>query len=215
MLKKEMTMLTVNNTGTVNQSLLDDLAAHVSECHACPLASTRINTVFGRGSVSPKAVFIGEGPGENEDKQGLPFVGRAGQYLTKLLEESGIALDEIYITNCVKCRPPGNRIPSATEMDCCKQFLWRQLEILMPKIIVCVGNTSASLLLAKRKDVGKLLGDRRGQWIDLKFWGIGRPMCRVIHHPSYLSVYAPKQKGGPIDLTKRDLEEIRDKMAQQ
>lgn len=204
--------LMIDNSAALNQGLLTQTAFEISKCTKCDLCSTRTKTVPGRGSATAKAFFIGEGPGETEDREGLPFVGRAGQYLSRLLFDCGIDEGEIYISNIVKCRPPGNRLPKTEEAKACKHFLWRQLQILRPKIIVCLGNTAASTILSNTPNIGKLLSEKRGRWIPLEWWDIEWPMCRVIHHPSYLMTYAPKIKDGPIDSTKKDLIEIKNRM---
>ncbi|MDR1049243.1 MAG: uracil-DNA glycosylase, partial [Synergistaceae bacterium] len=118
-----------------------ELRARVAACERCKLCRTRTKTVFGQGAEDTPLVFVGEGPGEDEDLQGLAFVGRAGQLLTRILTVGGIPREEVFITNVVKCRPPGNRTPEPEEMMMCGDFLEAQLLLLNPKILVCLGNT--------------------------------------------------------------------------
>jgi DNA polymerase len=126
------------------------LAAQVAACTACKLHSTRTNTVFGVGDPRAEVVFIGEAPGRNEDEQGLPFVGRAGALLNDILKAIGFAREDVYICNILKCRPPENRDPERDEADACEPFLKRQLEILRPKVICCLGRHAAMTLLQTR-----------------------------------------------------------------
>ena len=116
-------------------------------CHACTLADTRQNVVFGVGRPDAEVMFIGEAPGANEDKQGEPFVGRAGKLLDDMLQMIGLSRERIYITNSVKCRPPQNRDPLNTEKDACSGYLRRQLELMQPKILVCLGRISAAEII--------------------------------------------------------------------
>ncbi len=128
---------------------LASLDRFVSTCRRCTLCEGRTRTVFGSGSPASKIVFIGEAPGREEDLQGLPFVGRAGQLLTKMLEAIAFARDEVYITNILKCRPPNNRDPQEDEMAACEPYLARQLEILRPAVICALGRIAAHGLLRK------------------------------------------------------------------
>lgn len=120
------------------------LEEEISRCTKCPLHITRTNPVPGEGSYTPKIFFIGEAPGAQEDKTGRPFVGAAGKLLTSLIEEIGLKREEVYITNVVKCRPPGNRDPLKEEIDACRPYLERQLTLLKPKVIVTLGRHAAS-----------------------------------------------------------------------
>jgi len=159
-------------------ALLIDLAAEVAACKRCPLCSAgRTQTVFGDGSPDADLMFIGEGPGAEEDAQGIPFVGRSGQLLTKMIEAMGLSREQVYIANVVKCRPPGNRAPSPEEADACWGYLQRQIEIIQPKVIVVLGNAATKALLDTRIGITKL----RGQWQEL--WGI--PVMPTFH-PAYL-----------------------------
>ncbi len=121
---------------------LNTLASAVRQCALCPLSQTRTNAVPGEGPANAEVMFIGEGPGFNEDKQGRPFVGAAGQFLNELLQIAGFKRDEVYITNVVKCRPPGNRDPLPEEIQACASYLDRQIELINPKVIVTLGRFS-------------------------------------------------------------------------
>jgi len=139
---------------------LELLAEEASGCTKCKLAGLgRTQVVFGMGDPNADLMFVGEGPGAEEDKQGLPFVGRSGQLLDKLmLEELGIKRDQAYIANVVKCRPPGNRDPEPDEIDTCRPYLERQIELIEPKVIVTLGNFSTKLLLNTKDGITKLRG---------------------------------------------------------
>ena len=137
----------------------DDLEHDARACTKCPLAKAgRTQVVFGVGARDADLVFVGEGPGAEEDKQGIPFVGRAGQLLTRLIEGIGFTRDDVYIANVVKCRPPGNRDPQPEEIASCQPFLEAQLQLLEPKVIVTLGNFATKLLLATKDGITKLRG---------------------------------------------------------
>jgi uracil-DNA glycosylase family 4 len=160
------------------QQLLDDLNTVVRGCKLCKeLACTRTQTVFGVGHAKPRVVFFGEAPGADEDRQGEPFVGRAGQLLTKIIEACGWQRSDVYIMNVLKCRPPDNRNPLPNETDNCRQYFERQFEILRPEYIVCVGTIPAQALLETDVSVGKLRG---------KFHKYRDSTVLVTYHPSYL-----------------------------
>jgi uracil-DNA glycosylase len=135
-----------------------ELAAEASTCTKCPLAQTRTQVVFGVGDPGADLVFVGEGPGAEEDRQGIPFVGRAGQLLTKLIEGMGLRRDDVYICNVVKCRPPGNRDPLPPEIDACRPYLEAQLDFLAPRVVVTLGNFATRLLLDTKEGITKLRG---------------------------------------------------------
>ncbi len=155
----------------------------IGDCKRCRLHEGRHKIVFGSGNEHAKLVFVGEGPGADEDEQGLPFVGRAGQLLTQMIEgtakKEGIPLlrPDVYICNVVKCRPPENRTPLPDEMEICGQFLYRQLQGIKPKAICALGSTAAKALLSTKDGVTKLRG-RWHRWRDI-------PLM-VTYHPSYL-----------------------------
>jgi uracil-DNA glycosylase len=159
-------------------NLLATVAAEVRECSLCrDLACTRKQTVFGVGSPQARVVFFGEAPGADEDRLGEPFVGRAGQLLTKIIEACGWKRSEVYIMNVLKCRPPENRNPLPQEVENCRPFFERQLEIIRPEYIVCVGTFPSQALLKTDVSVGKLRG-RFHRYKDSK--------VLVTYHPSYL-----------------------------
>lgn len=132
--------------------------ANLQGCRRCKLCEGRATIVFGAGSPQAEFVVIGEGPGADEDAQGKPFVGRAGQLLTRMLEAVNLTRDEVYITNAVKCRPPGNRNPEPDELAACAPFLAAQLAVLQPKIVLALGSVATQSLLATREPIGKLRG---------------------------------------------------------
>lgn len=185
-------MTSVENAGW------EELRQRVASCQGCELCRTRTNTVFGQGSTRTSLVFVGEGPGEDEDKSGLAFVGRAGQLLTKILDAGGIDRDSVFITNVVKCRPPGNRNPQQAEMMKCGDFLEAQLLLLRPSIVVCLGNVPLKWLLKTSQGITKL----RGNWIPWR--GIELfPMF----HPSYLLRDQPNLQRDKY-LTWQDVKEL-------
>jgi DNA polymerase len=149
----------------------------VKPCTRCRLSQSRTQTVFGEGDVDAKIFFIGEGPGENEDLQGRPFVGRAGELLNKMIAGMGLRREEVYIANIVKCRPPGNRQPAPDEVQTCTPYLVKQLEIIRPKVIVTLGLPAAKYMLDSTLTMGRL----RGNWHDWR--GI---KLMPTYHPAYL-----------------------------
>ena len=170
-------------------------AAHVVRCTKCELHRGRTKTVFGHGNPRPDLVFVGEGPGADEDIQGLPFVGRAGQLLTKMIEAMTLKREQVYICNVVKCRPPNNRTPTDDEMHACSPYLMRQLAILRPKIIVALGRPAAQTLLATSAPIGQL----RGHFHSFPPPDLVRPEFPTIplmptFHPAYL-LRSPNEKG--------------------
>ncbi len=138
---------------------LGDLAADAAGCTKCPLAEGRTNVVFGTGNPTARLMFVGEGPGAEEDKRGLPFVGRSGKLLDKLmLEELGITRDQCYIANVVKCRPPANRDPKPDEIAVCRPYLDAQVRIIAPTVVLTLGKFAAQVLLDTDEGIGKLRG---------------------------------------------------------
>lgn len=154
-----------------------ELEAEVASCTLCGLCQTRTQTVFGTGNKQADWLVIGEAPGQSEDEQGKPFVGKAGQLLTEMLRAIGLEREEVFITNILKCRPPGNRDPKPDEVASCSGYLRRQRELIKPKIILAVGRISAQTLLNTDAPIGKL----RGKVHDLD----GIPLV-VVYHPAYL-----------------------------
>ncbi len=138
----------------------EELRTEALTCTRCPLALTRHNVVFGVGDPSATLMFIGEGPGENEDLQGEPFVGRAGRLLTALIEGIGLTRADVYITNVVKCRPPGNRDPQPVEIEACRGYLEAQVAFVAPSVIVTLGNFATKLLLDTKLGITKVRGQR-------------------------------------------------------
>ncbi|HEX6714238.1 MAG TPA: uracil-DNA glycosylase [Thermoleophilaceae bacterium] len=128
------------------------------DSHACPLRDVRTKLVFGAGNANADLMFVGEAPGAQEDQQGLPFVGRAGQLLNQLLEEIGIQRSDVFITNVICCRPPGNRDPSPEEIDACKPYLYRKIELIEPKVICTLGNFATKLLTGNPAGITKVHG---------------------------------------------------------
>lgn len=166
---------------------LEMLAEVVSGCPRCQqLVATRTQTVFGDGQAGAELCFIGEAPGADEDAQGKPFVGAAGQLLNKIIAAMGFTREEVYICNIIKCRPPGNRVPLPDEAANCREYLERQLELVQPKFIVALGGTAATNLLQVNKPMGQL----RGKFHDYK----GIPVV-CTYHPAYLLPHrAPDKK---------------------
>ncbi len=178
------------------------LMEETSSCDRCPLHKGRNRTVFGEGSTLNRLMFIGEAPGADEDEQGVPFVGKAGQLLTGILDAAGIGRTEIFITNVVKCRPPGNRVPAIEEMVACEDILKSQIALLNPRIIVCLGATPTKWILKTGENISAI----RGKWFDWK--GI---QVMPMFHPSYLLRNPSRKKGAPKELTWIDIQEVRRK----
>jgi uracil-DNA glycosylase family 4 len=149
----------------------------LGECTRCKLHKTRNKIVFGDGNPKAELVFVGEGPGHDEDMQGLPFVGRAGKLLTQMIEAMGLQRKDVYICNVVKCRPPENRAPERDEVEQCSPFLLRQIDTIAPKVIVCLGSTAAQTVLATNRGISQF----RGQWLEFR----GRKLMAT-YHPAYL-----------------------------
>lgn len=156
---------------------LEGLAREVARCRRCPLHKSRKNPVFGQGNPGARLVFVGEAPGREEDLQGLPFVGEAGALLTRIIEAMGLTRKDVYICNVLKCRPPQNRNPLPSEIVCCQDFLFRQLEIINPEIICCLGKFACSALLSQDFPITKL----RGHFQDFR----GIKVMPTLH-PAYL-----------------------------
>jgi DNA polymerase len=173
--------------GTPAEMDWDSLGEAVASCRACALCETRTNTVFGVGDRNAGLMIIGEAPGAEEDRQGEPFVGRAGQLLDRMLAAIGFAREQVYIANILKCRPPGNRDPRPEEALRCEPFLVRQITLVRPRVLLAVGKVSAQRLLGTDAPVGRL----RGRWFEQGPQGV--PL-RVTYHPSYL-LRSPEQKG--------------------
>lgn len=156
----------------------------IGDCTRCRLHKGRTNLVFGVGNVNADLMFVGEGPGADEDAKGEPFVGRAGQLLNNMISAMGIRREDVYIANVVKCRPPQNRTPEKDECDTCSPFLMRQIDIIKPKVIVALGAVAAKNLLAVNDSMSNL----RGRWYDFR-----DSKLLVTYHPAYL-LRDPRQK---------------------
>ncbi len=172
-------------------------------CRRCGLCETRTNVVFGVGSERAEVLFIGEGPGEQEDLKGEPFVGRAGKLLDDMLEMIDLDRSKVYIANMVKCRPPKNRDPLNTEQDACFQWLEKQIEFLNPKLIVCLGRISAMRMIREDFKITK----EHGQWFDR-----GNAKIMALYHPAALLRDPGKRPETFVDLKmlKRTIEEVCD-----
>ncbi len=165
-------------------SALKAIREDIGDCTRCRLHKGRKNIVFGVGNMNADLMFVGEGPGADEDEQGEPFVGRAGQLLNNMISAMGLKREDVYIANVVKCRPPGNRTPEKDECDICSPFLLRQIETIQPKVIVALGAVAAKNLLAMNDSMANL----RGRWYDFR----GSKLA-VTYHPAYL-LRDPRQK---------------------
>jgi uracil-DNA glycosylase family 4 len=165
-------------------SALKLIREDIGDCTRCRLHKGRTNLVFGVGNLNADLMFIGEGPGADEDAQGEPFVGRAGQLLNNMISAMGIKREDVYIANVVKCRPPSNRTPEKDECDTCSPFLMRQIDVIKPKVIVALGAVAAKNLLAVNDSMVNL----RGRWYDFR-----DSKLLVTYHPAYL-LRDPRQK---------------------
>jgi uracil-DNA glycosylase len=160
-----------------SEETLDAIRADLGDCRRCKLAPTRKNIVFGSGNPAADLMFVGEAPGADEDDQGLPFVGRAGQLLTKIIESIGMRRESVFICNILKCRPPGNRNPESDEIAACESFLFRQIASVKPTVICALGAFGAQTLLKTTESIGRL----RGGLIDYR----GAKLIATFH-PAYL-----------------------------
>jgi DNA polymerase len=163
---------------------LNAIREDIGDCRRCRLHGGRTKLVFGVGNPDADLMFVGEGPGADEDIQGEPFVGRAGQLLNNMISAMGLRREDVYIANVVKCRPPGNRTPEKDECDTCLPFLLRQIEVIKPKVVVALGAVAAKNLLALNDSMANL----RGRWYDFR----GARLA-VTYHPAYL-LRDPRQK---------------------
>jgi uracil-DNA glycosylase len=175
----------------VGGDTLDEIRRELGDCQRCKLCSGRKQIVYGSGNPKAELVFVGEGPGEEEDKQGIPFVGAAGQLLTKMIEAMKFSRDTVYICNVVKCRPPGNRNPEPDEIQACEPFLRAQLRVIKPKVIVALGKFAAQTLLRDDTTITRL----RGQW--RQYEGID---LMPTFHPAYLLRSPEEKKKAWMDL---------------
>lgn len=184
--------------GKDRSEALHALSLEAANCRQCPLAQTRKNVVFGAGSLSAQVVFVGEAPGADEDEQGLPFVGRAGQLLTNIITAMGLTRKEVYICNILKCRPPGNRNPLPEETRLCEPFLKRQLSLIAPRIICALGSVAAKALLRTETPISALRG-RFHLYEGIKLM--------PTYHPAYLlrNPSAKKQVWDDVQLIMKEI----------
>jgi len=199
----QQSLFNFNNTDEkLRLKTLEEVQNVCNNCYKCDLSKTRKNVVFGEGVFSSKIMLIGEGPGQNEDETGKPFVGKAGRFLDKILESQDISREKnIYICNIVKCRPPENRVPTNEEMTACKVYLDAQIQLMRPKIIILCGSTAVKAMLGIKSGITKI----RGQWFEGSF---GAKIMPVLH-PSYLLRNQSKAVDSPQWLTLQDIQEIR------
>lgn len=180
--------------------LYGKLREAVLNCKGCKLCGTRKNVVVGEGSLSSRIMFVGEGPGADEDDTGRPFVGASGKLLTTIIEAAGFIREEVYITNIVKCRPPKNRDPAIDEVMRCQVWLEAQIALLRPRIIVALGNTPLKWFMHSNEGgITKM----RGRWFNWR--GVS---LMPMYHPSYLLRNDSRKKGSPKEQTWRDIKEV-------
>ncbi|USR91930.1 uracil-DNA glycosylase [Phormidium yuhuli AB48] len=183
---------------------LDPLNDHCQNCQRCGLASTRTQAVVSRGNPQAPVMIIGEGPGQQEDEQGLPFVGRSGELLENILTSVNFNTEkDVYICNVVKCRPPGNRNPNPQEIEACKPYLLEQIRLVNPRVILMTGAVAVKTLLQEKRGITKI----RGQWFEWE-----NRLCMPIFHPAYLLRNSSREKGKPKWLTWQDIQAVRAKV---
>ncbi len=175
---------------------LEEIRTDLGDCQRCKLARTRKHIVFGEGDARAAVVFIGEGPGADEDEQGRPFVGRAGQLLNRMLQAVGLKREEVYICNVVKCRPPGNRPPEKDEVEACSPFLFRQIAAIKPRLICCLGAPAMRTVLGLKEGITRVRG---------RFFDYGDAKAIVAFHPAYVLRNPREEK-----ILREDFEKIRD-----
>jgi DNA polymerase len=175
---------------------LIEVRADLGDCQRCKLAGGRKTIVFGEGNPRAELVFIGEGPGADEDEQGRPFVGRAGKLLDRMILAVGLKREDVYICNVVKCRPPGNRTPEKDEVDACSPFLYRQIEAIKPRLICCLGAPAVRTVLGIKEGITKIRG---------KFYNFGSSKALATIHPAYVLRNPREEK-----ILREDFEKIRE-----
>ncbi len=194
-----------NTTQELRNKTLQEVQNVCNYCYKCDLSKTRTKVVFGEGVLASKIMLIGEGPGQQEDNSGRPFVGKAGQLLDKILQTQDFSREKnIYICNIVKCRPPENRTPNDKEIKACRQYLDAQIQIMRPEIIILCGATAVKSMLEIKSGITKI----RGQWFNGPF---GAKMMPLLH-PSYLLRNQSKAEGSPQWLTLQDIKRILDEL---
>jgi uracil-DNA glycosylase family 4 len=179
-----------------DRETLEDVGRDLGDCQRCKLAAGRKHIVFGQGNPRAELVFVGEGPGADEDEQGLPFVGRAGQLLNRMLQSVAIRREDVYICNVVKCRPPGNRTPERDEVDACSPFLFRQIEAIQPRLVCCLGAPAVRTVLGLKEGILKLRG---------RFYDFGTAKALATVHPAYVLRNPREEK-----ILREDFTKIRD-----
>ncbi len=183
---------------------LEELHPHCTSCQRCDLAAGRTNVVVSRGNPQASLMVIGEGPGQQEDETGLPFVGRAGQLLDKILASVNLDSEkDAYIANIVKCRPPNNRTPTPDESAACKPYLLEQIRLVAPKIILLTGATAVRGITGNKQGITKI----RGQWMDWQGY-----LCMPILHPAYLLRNPSRKTGSPKWLMWQDIQAVQAKL---
>jgi len=175
---------------------LEEIRADLGDCRRCKLAGGRKTIVFGEGNPHAELVFVGEGPGADEDEQGLPFVGRAGQLLNRMIQMIHMKRQEVYICNVVKCRPPGNRTPEKDEIETCSPFLFRQLETIQPRLICCLGAPAVKTVLGIKEGITKIHG---------QFYDFAHSKALATVHPAYVLRNPREEK-----ILREDFEKIRE-----
>jgi uracil-DNA glycosylase family 4 len=175
---------------------LEEIRQDLGDCQRCRLAQGRKTIVFGQGNPHAELVFVGEGPGADEDEQGLPFVGRAGQLLNRMIQFVGMKREEVYICNIVKCRPPGNRTPEKDEIDTCSPFLFRQIEAIRPRLVCCLGAPAMKTLLGIKEGITRVRG---------RFFDYAGTKAFVAYHPAYILRNPREEK-----ILREDFEKIRE-----
>ncbi|HTL90642.1 MAG TPA: uracil-DNA glycosylase [Leptolyngbya sp.] len=183
---------------------MEQMGEHCNRCHRCELGASRTHAVIGRGNLNAPIMIVGEGPGQTEDETGMPFVGRSGQLLDRILAAVHLTTEEdVFICNVVKCRPPENRTPTADEAQACRGYLDEQIRMVNPKIILLTGATAMKSLAGIKQGITKV----RGQWIekDDRFY-------MPIFHPAYLLRNQSKDKGSPKWLMWQDIQAVRSKL---
>jgi uracil-DNA glycosylase family 4 len=200
-------MLDLNQSTPYDEMTYDPFVTTCQNCQKCPLSEKRTQVVVGHGNVPCNLMIIGEGPGEQEDLQGKPFVGKSGKLLTKILESVGIDREaDAYIANTVKCRPPGNRTPHHSEIEACLPYLIRQIHLVQPKVLLLLGNPSLKTILGDHLGITK----ERGKWFKQSVKYMTDPLYIMpLFHPAYLLRNASKDKGAPKWLTWQDAQEVK------
>lgn len=190
-----------------NSNQLVQITTEINQCKKCELSLTRLNTVPGEGSVDTKLVLVGEAPGKREDELGRPFVGRAGALLDSLLDGVGLERGEVYILNILKCRPPKNRRPKKAEITSCETYLMDQLDVLKPRVLAPMGNSSLSYFQRKYGLEKAVIGDVHGKSVEIET-GWGQALLFPLYHPA-AAIYNRQL----IDVLKEDMDELANKIS--